>query len=177
MSTNRDQLSSSSSSGLGDGDDDSLGFCFPCLKPSEDSGPDGDCRGLFGPTLWGGANFAEGEGRDEGDSSVSSRCRGEISECGVELDFGEGDGFGATVSLGAAVTLGAAEDFGFGEIDGGVGDEVVVVLFFKFQLKAELFANAVSMLATVITSPPLKVPRLLFAGKVAVGGWPTGIGS
>lgn len=127
--------------------------------------------------MCGGANFAEGDGRDEGGSSVSSVCRGEISECGVELDLGESDGFGATVSLGAAVTLGAAEGFGFGEIDGGVGDEVVVVLFFKFQLKAELFASAVSIVATVIASPPPKVPSVLFAGSVAVGGWPTGIGS
>ena len=137
---------------------------------------------MFGFTLCGcgGANFAEGEGREEGDSSVSSRCRGEISECGVELDRGEVDGLGATVSLGAAVTLGAAEGFGFGEIEGGVGDVVVVVvvvLFLRFQLKAELFASAVSIVATVITSPPPNVPSVLFAGSVAVGGWPTGIGS
>lgn len=127
----------------------------------------------------GGANFAEGDGRDDGDSSFSSCCRGEISECGVALDLGDIDGFGEAVSLGVAegAAEGAAEGFGFGEMEGGVGDAVVVVLFLRFQLKAELFANAVSMLATVITSPPLNVPRVLFAGNVAVGGWPTGIGS
>jgi len=123
----------------------------------------------------GGANFAEGDGRDDGDSSFSSCCRGEISECGVALDLGDIDGFGEAVSLG--VVDGVTEGFGLGEIDRGVGDVVVVVLFLRFQLKAERFANAVSMLATVITSPPLNVPRVLFAGNVAVGGWPTGIGS
>ena len=121
--------------------------------------------------------MAEGEGRDEGDSSDSSLCRGEISECGVALDLGERDGRGETEGLGDAVTLGSAEGFGLGETDGddGVGEEVVLLR--TFQLKAELLASAVSILATVSTSPPLKLPSVLSAGNVAVGGWPTGIGS
>ena len=133
--------------------------------------------------LCGGANFAEGDGRDDGGSSFSSRCRGEINECGVALDLGEMDGFGEAVSLGVVdgaiegATEGAIEGFGLGEIDRGVGDVVVVVLFLRFQLKAEVFAKAVSMVTTVMTSPPPNVPRVLFAGNVAVGGWPTGIGS
>ena len=109
--------------------------------------------------------MAEGDGREEGDSSDSSCCRGDISECGVALDFGETDGFGEAVSLGAADGLG----FGDASVDGGVGEEVVVLLR-RFHLNAELFANAVSILATVRTSPPLKLPRVLFAGNVAVGG-------
>ena len=80
-----------------------------------------------------GANLAEGEGREDGDeggSSGSSVCRGEMSECGDALGFGEADGFGD----GDAVTLGAAEEVGFGEADGGAGEfdsgagEVVVVV-------------------------------------------------
>ena len=83
------------------------------------------------------------------------------------LDRGETDGGG----FGDAVTLGAAEGFGLGDasVDGGVGEEVVVLLR-RFHLNAELFANAVSMLTTVRTSPPLKLPSVLFAGNVAVGG-------
>jgi len=110
---------------------------------------------------------------------LSSLCRGEISECGVALDFGESEGFGEAVSLGVVegAADGATDGFGFGEIDRGVGDAVVVVLFLRFQLKADVFANAVSMVATVIASPPMKFPRVLLAGNVAVGGWPTGIGS
>ena len=127
----------------------------------------------------GGANLADGDGREAGGSSLSSRCRGEISECGEALDFGETEGFGVTVTL--CAVDGATEGVGFGVVDDGVGDAVVVVvvvvLFLKFQLKAEVFANAVSIVATVITSPPLKVLSVLFAGSVAVGGWPTGIGS
>ena len=90
------------------------------------------------------------------------------------LDLGETD----TGGFGDAVTLGAAEGFGFGDasVDGGVGEEVVVLLR-RFHLNAELFANAVSMLATVRTSPPLKLPSVLLAGNVAVGGCPTGMGS
>ena len=97
----------------------------------------------------------------------------------MALDLGDSDGFGEAVSLGVVegAADGATEGFGFGEMEGGVGDAVVVVLFLRFQLKADVFANAASMLATVITSPPLNVPRVLFAGNVAVGAWPTGIGS
>ena len=111
--------------------------------------------------------MAEGEGREDGDSSDSSLCRGEINECGVALDLGETDGFGETVTLGAAEALGFGDDDGRA-VDAGEGE--VVVLLRKFQLKAELFARAVSMLATVSTSPPLKLPSVLLAGRVAVGG-------
>lgn len=171
---------SSSSSGLGEGDSLggwSPGFCLPCRRPPDSSRSEGDCLGFIcGPLR--GANFAEGDGRDDGDSSVSSRCLGEIRECGVALDFGETDGFGEAVTLGS--TDGAAEGLGFGDIRGveaidGAGD--AVVLLRKFQLNAELLASAVSIVATVRTSPPVKVPSVLFAGNVAVGGWPTGIGS
>jgi len=50
--------------------------------------------------------LAEGEGREDGDSSDSSRCRGEISECGVPLGLGEADGFGDAVTLGSALAFG-----------------------------------------------------------------------
>ena len=122
----------------------------------------------------GGANFAEGDGRDEGDdgdSSGSTFCRGEISECGDALALGETNGFGETVTLGAL--LGVAE--GFAEVKDGEGDAVVFLN--ALQLNEVLEARAVSMLPAVSTSPPLKVPSVLFAGSVAVGGWPTGIGS
>ena len=106
-----------------------------------------------------------------------------MSERGGALDLGETEGFGDASSpgvddgFGEAATLGAVE--GFGENDGaGVGDEmVVVVLRFTFQVNAELLASAFSKLAAVRTSPPLKVPSVLLAGKVAIAGWPTGIGS
>ena len=120
--------------------------------------------------------MAEGEGRVDGVSSGSSRCRGEIRECGVALDLGESDGLGEAVSLGAAEGLGFGDTRGVDPIDGDGAGEGVVLLR-KLQLKAELFASAISMLATVRTSPPAKVPSVLFAGNVAVGGWPTGIGS
>ena len=126
--------------------------------------------------------MAEGDGRVEGGSCDSSLRRGEISECGVALERGEIDGFGETVTLGAtdALGLGASETLGLGDGDGrdatdGAGDGVVFLG--RFKLKAELFASAASILATVRMSPPLKVPSVLFAGNVAVGGWPTGIGS
>jgi hypothetical protein len=172
---------SSSASGVAEGDDDSLGCCFPCRGPLDSSDGPGDRRGFIcGPLR--GANFAEGEGRDDGDSSLSSLCRGEINECGVELDLGESDGLGETDGLGDAVTDGSADGCSFGEADGrtvelGDAEGEAVVLLRKLQLNAELLASAVSMLATVRTSPPLKLPRVLFAGNVAVGGWPTGIGS
>jgi hypothetical protein len=93
--------------------------------------------------------------------------------------LGDTEGFGDAVTLGdgenvgEAVTLGAGE--GFGEVEGamvGVG-----VLNFVVQLKADLSANAFSTLAAVRASPPEKGPSVVLAGRVAVGGWPTGIGS
>ena len=121
--------------------------------------------------------MAEGDCREEGDSSGSTLCRGEIRECGEALDLGgvegwaEMDGFGETVTLGAGV--GFCEDCGAG-VEEVIG---VVVLRLKFQENMELFASAFSRLEAVTTSPPLNVPRVLLEGIVAVGGWPTGIGS
>ena len=126
--------------------------------------------------------MADGDGRVDGGASDSSLRRGEINECGVALERGEIDGFGETVTLGAmeALGLGASESFGLGDGDGreatdGAGEGLVFLG--RFRLNAELFASAASILATVRTSPPLKVPSVLLAGNVAVGGWPTGIGS
>lgn len=127
--------------------------------------------------------MAEGDGPVEGESSGSTLCRGEIREWGDELDLGEaedfGDGDGEGEGFGEAVTLGAV--VGLGDDCGaevGEGAERVVALFrFTFQVNTELFASAFSMLATVTTSPPLKGPRVLLVGIVAVGGWPTGMGS
>jgi hypothetical protein len=173
----------SSSSGDADGSGVSAGAsrgrCRPWRNPpdSESDLLEGDWRGFTR-----GANFAEGDGRVEGGSSDSSLRRGEINECGVALDRGDIDGFGETVTLGAteAFGLGASEAFALGDGDGrvatdGAGDGVVFLG--RLKLKAELFASAASMLATVRISPPLKVPSVLFAGNVAVGAWPTGIGS
>ena len=104
-----------------------------------------------------------------------------MRECGDALDFGETDGFGETVTLGATESFGLGDGDGEGReaIDGagedGVGDDVVLLR--RFQLNDELLARAVSTVATVITSPPLKVPSVLLAGNVAVGARPTGIGS
>ena len=129
--------------------------------------------------------MADGDGPVEGESSGSTLCRGEIREWGDELglgeaeDFGDGDGdgdwdgggFGEAVTLGAVVWVG--DDCG-----AGVEEKRVVPLFrLTFQVNTELFASAFSMLATVTTSPPLNGPRVLLRGIVAVGGWPTGIGS
>lgn len=121
-----------------------------------------------------GDGRVDGGCREDGDSSVSSLRRGEINECGVAVDLGESDGLGETVTLGAAEALGLGDADGRGATD-GLGDADVFLR--KFHLKVELLASAVSMLVAVNTSPPLKVPSVLFAGKVAVGGWPTGIGS
>jgi len=87
-------------------DCESLGFCLPCRRPLESSGSEGDCRGFIRGPFCGGANLADGEGRDEGDSSDSSRCRGEIKECGVPLDLGDTEGFGDAVTVGAALAFG-----------------------------------------------------------------------
>jgi hypothetical protein len=120
-----------------------------------------------------------GDWREDGEFSGSTLCRGEISERGGALDLGETEGIGDAVTLGEgegfgdAATLGAAEDFG--EVEGAIVG--VVVLRFAFQENVELSANAFSRLAAVTTSPPLNVPSVLLAGIVAVGGWPTGIGS
>jgi len=113
--------------------------------------------------------LAEGDGRDEGDdgdSSGSTFCRGEMSKCGDALGFGETKGFGEAVTLGAL--LGAAVGFGFGEVKAGEGEAVVFLN--ALQLNELLEARAVSMLLAVSTSPPLKLPSVLFAGSVAVGG-------
>ena len=119
--------------------------------------------------------MADGDGRDEGGSSESSLWRGEISECGVPLDFGETDGLcdGGGDGSGGADTLGSTDGLGLGETEReavGVGEAAVVVLFRRFQFSAELLARAASRLATVRTSPPLKLPSVLFVGNVAVGG-------
>jgi len=119
--------------------------------------------------------LADGDGRDEGGSSDSSLWRGEIRECGVLLDLGETDGRcdGGGDGSGGTVTVGSTDGLGLGETRReavAVGEGAVVVLLRRFQLSAELFARAASRLATVSTSPPLKLPSVLFAGNVAVGG-------
>ena len=123
--------------------------------------------------------MADGDGPVEGESSGSTFCRGEIREWGVELDLGEdfGDGDGGGDGFGEAVTLGAVVGFG-DDCGAGVEEKRVVGLFrFTFQVNTELFASAFSMLAAVTTSPPLNGPRVRLVGIVAVGGWPTGMGS
>lgn len=123
--------------------------------------------------------MADGDGPDEGESSGSTLCLGEIRECGDELDLGEAEDFGDGEGdgLGVAATLGAGVGFG-DDCGAGVGEKRVVGLFrFAFQVNTELFASAFSILAAVTTSPPLNGPRVLLVGIVAVGGWPTGMGS
>ena len=125
--------------------------------------------------------MADGDGPLEGESSGSTFCRGEIREWGDELDLGEaedfGDGDGEAEGFGEAVTLGAVVGLG-DDCGAGVEEKRVVPLFrFTFQVNTELLASAFSMLATVTTSPPLNGPRVLLVGIVAVGGWPTGMGS
>ena len=96
---------------------------------------------------------------------------GEAEDFGDADGDGDGNGFGEAVTLGAVVGLG--DDCG-----AGVEEKRVVPLFrFTFQVNTELLASAFSMLATVTTSPPLNGPSVLLVGIVAVGGWPTGMGS
>src|SRR4051812_32868355 len=75
------RYSSSSSSGFSSGlwPGDSCGNCRPCFKPPDfsESGWSLDGGGDWrGPLR--GANLAEGDGREEGESSGA--CRGEMSE-------------------------------------------------------------------------------------------------
>lgn len=159
----------------------SPGRCFPCRGPLDSSEGPGDCRGFTR-----GANLAEGDDREEGDSWGSTLCLGEISRCGEELERGDVEGRGETLTLGAAVTLGAADGLGneltLGAID-GLGDKAGTTLGDGLgvtrwiQSKIELLANAVSKLAAVRTSPALNFPSVLSDGSVAVGACPTGIGS
>jgi hypothetical protein len=109
-----------------------------------------------------------------------------MSERGAVLERGETEGRGEALTLGAAVTLGAADGCwsvltlgaadGLGETAGtGLGDGLGVALW--IQSKIELFAKAACRFASFRTSPPLNFPRVRFAGNVAVGRSPTGIGS
>lgn len=91
--------------------------------------------------------------------------------------MGETEGAGEGEGLGDTGGLGVADAFGEMEGVGVAAKKALVVLCFMFQLNAELLASAFSRLATVTTSPPLKVPSVLLAGSVAVGAWPTGMGS
>ena len=78
-----DQLSLSSSAGdfCGLAPGDSRGYCRPCFRPPDFSESDFSWEGagdFRGPVR--GANFAEGDGPEEGESSGSTLCRGEMSE-------------------------------------------------------------------------------------------------
>jgi hypothetical protein len=175
----RDHSSSSGDfSGVAPGD--SRGYWRPCFKPPDFSESDfsseveGDRRGVVR-----GPNLADGDGREDGDSSGSTLWRGEISECGAELDLGEVVGFGETDGLGDAVTEGATELLG--ETPGvtvGVGLEPKgqVVVLFENHL-TELLSRSFSIISAVRTSPSLNLLSDFVAGRVAVGAWPTGIGS
>lgn len=142
---------------------------------------EGDWRGFRG------ANFAEGdgrldgesEGRRDGESSGSTLCRGEI-KWGTTLDFGETEAFGDSEGLGDGVSEGAVA--AWDELRGvavsvaaGVGLSLEVVVF-EVQLINE-FSMSFCNCSAVNTSPPLNFPRLLLAGRVAVGVCPIGIGS
>jgi hypothetical protein len=85
-----------------------------------------------------GPNLADGDCREEGESSGSTLCLGEIRECGEELDLGEveglGDGDGE--GFGEAVTLGAGAGVGFGD-DCGAGVQEVMVVLRLFQANME----------------------------------------
>ena len=92
----------------------------------------------------------------------------------MEYANGETDGFGAAVTSGAVLAFGEAVGTAVGEGLVPPSDHGILVVVERHDSE---FAKAVSMLATVRTSPPLKLPSVLFAGNVAVGAWPTGIGS
>src|SRR4051812_21341213 len=172
--------SSSSSSGFSCGlsPGDSCGNCRPCFKPpdfsasgwSRDGG--GVRRGPFR-----GANLAEGEGREEGESSGA--CRGEIREWGGLL--GRGETAGGAVGGAGGDTLGRADGETAGEAAGCLGDgadnaatDGVGLVLCRFNENGEVLARAFSMLAAVRMSPPLNVPSVFVVGNVAVGAWPTG---
>ena len=175
---------SSSSSGDGDGTSPG-GFFFPCRRPPELSGSEGDWRGFICGPFCGGANLADGDCLAEGESSGSSCCcRGEIKEWGVLLDLGDaegrcGAGDGDTSGFGVAAGLGGAGGVvTFGGMEGttaGVGLVPIHVVVLIHE--NEPLARSFSMAAAVSTSPSLKPPSDFFAGSVAVGTWPTGIGS
>src|SRR3954468_15019083 len=129
------RYSSSSSSGFSSGlsPGDSCGNCRPCFKPPDfsESGWSLDGGGVWrGPFR--GANLAEGEGREEGESSGA--CRGEIRERGGLLGRGEtlggavGGAGGDTLGCADGETLGAAAGCLGGNVDNAVTDGFGLVL-------------------------------------------------
>ena len=111
---------------------------------------------------------------DDGVSSGATVCLGEIRDRGGDVAFGETemDGLGDGVGAGAIVACGVAAGATVGVGLVPPNDHV----FFEVQENTPL-AISFSIAATVRTSPALKFPSPFVAGSVAVGAWPTGIGT
>ena len=97
---------------------------------------------------------------------------------GGEVDFGEAeaDGLGDGEGVDAGATVAFGETAGAAVGVGLVPPDDNVLDVFEDHENAPA-AMSFSRAAAVRTSPALKLPSDFVAGSVAVGAWPTGIGS